>query len=283
MQEVVYSADAQLRGAAQFLSSFRSDLRVTSSVAWRLFLRNLQAGYRQSVLGYLWLLVPTIITTATWVYLNSHNVLVFNQTHLPYAVYVLSGTLLWQVFAEALQSPLQQLSAARNILTKTRIPHEALLLAGVIEVVFNFAIRLIVFTPVLFWFKSEWNPAFSLTVFLVPLGVFSLLALGLSIGLLLAPLGLLYQDIQRGLSMFVVFWFFLTPIIYPRPVNENVSLLLSLNPVTPLLSATRSWLTFGTAITGRDFYIVIVTTLMTFVVAWLISRLARPHVVARLG
>src|SRR5688572_18986408 len=110
--EVVYSADSQLRSPGRLVSDLWTDLRVSPSVAWRLFLHSLRANYRQSRLGYVWLLLPPLATTATWVYLSSIRVLDVGPTETPYTVYVLTGTILWQVFAEALQSPLQQLTAA---------------------------------------------------------------------------------------------------------------------------------------------------------------------------
>ena len=283
MEQVVYSADSQLRSLNRFALSAWSDLRLSPPVAWRLFLRNLQASYRQSWLGYFWLLLPPVATTAMWVYLQSKNILNV-RTSLPYPVFVLSGTLLWQVFADALHSPLQQLSSARNILTKSRIPHEALLLAGLIEVLFNFAVRLVVLLPVFIYFKSQWNMTLpGASLLLAPLGVVALILLGFAIGLLLTPLGLLYQDVARGLNLVVMFWFFLTPVIYPPPASGSAWSLLSLNPVAALLDATRKWLTSGPASVPRDFVFVVTLAIPTLLIAWFFQRLARPHVVARLG
>jgi hypothetical protein len=126
MEEVVYSAESQLRSPARFVADTRADLRVSPGLAWRLFLHSLRANYRRSWLGYYWLLAPPPATTATWVFLNASRVLNVGPTETPYAVYVLSGTILWQVFADAINSPLQQLSNARAILTRSHVPHEAL-------------------------------------------------------------------------------------------------------------------------------------------------------------
>ncbi|HEX8719446.1 MAG TPA: hypothetical protein VF736_02280 [Pyrinomonadaceae bacterium] len=277
-EEVVYSAESQLRSPALFVAALRSDLRVAPAVAWRLFLHNLRAGYRRSLLGYVWLLLPPLATAATWVYLNSARVLDVGPTELPYTLYVLAGTTLWQVFAEALNSPLQQLSSARNILTKSRTPHEALLLAGVIEVFFNFAVRAAVLLPVFVWL----NPAWGWPVLLAPAGVAALALLGFSLGLLLTPAGLLYRDVQRGLNLFAGFWFFLTPVVYPPPARWPASLLATLNPVAPLLVTARRWLAGAQAAPARGFAAVVALSLLCFAFGWLCYRLARPHLVARL-
>lgn len=274
MQEVVYSADPQLRSLRAFAAAVRADLRVAPPVAWQLFRRRLQAGYRQSWLGYLWLLLPPLATSAAWVYLHAARVLDVGPTDLPYPVYVLTGTLLWQVFADALNAPLQQLSAARAILTKSRIPHEAMLLAGMMEAGFNFLVRLAVLAPVLFWFGVRWSPS----LLLAPAGVAALLLLGFAIGLLLTPVGLLYGDVSRGLALAAGIWFFLTPVIYPPRASGPGAL----NPVSPLLVATRGWLTGGGAAPAPGMGPVVAASLAALAAGWGCYRLARPHLVSRL-
>ncbi|MDT5293806.1 MAG: lipopolysaccharide transport system permease protein [Acidobacteriota bacterium] len=283
MEEIIYSADSSLRSPGRFVFGVWSDLRVSPPLAWSLFRRGLQAGYRQSRLGYFWLLLPPLATAGTWAYLNAARIVDIGPTRLPYPVFVLTGTLLWQVFADALHSPLQQLSSARAILAKSRLPHEALLLAGLIEVLFNFAVRLLVLLPVLLWFKSRWDSTPTTALLLVPFGVAALLLLGFTAGLMLTPLGMLYQDVPRGLSLVAVFWFFLTPVIYPLPTAGVGALVAKLNPVAPLLDATRNWLTSGSAAAPREFVLVVALTIPALTVAWFFQRLARPHVVARLG
>ena len=278
MEEIVYSADSQLLAPRRFVQAALTDLRASPMVAWSLFRRNLQAQYRQSWLGYLWLLLPPLATTLVWVYLNTAHVLNVGKTNTPYPIYVLTGTILWQVFAEALNCPLRQLSTARDILTKTRIPHEALVLAGVYEVVFNFAVRLVIALPICFWLKSP----LSWLWLVAPLGVLALLLLGLTIGLLLTPLGLLYQDVSRSLTLVVGFWFFLTPVIYPAPTKGIAAQLVALNPVTPLLATTRDWLTLGGLNPAPGFAPVIAVSMLCLILGWGVYRLASPHLIARL-
>ncbi|HEX7956340.1 MAG TPA: hypothetical protein VF508_05315, partial [Pyrinomonadaceae bacterium] len=185
---------------------------------------------------------------------------------------------LWQVFSESLHAPLQQLSAARRILTKSRVPHEALLLAGLIEVFFNFAVRAAVLMPVFAWLNPSWGWA----VLLAPAGVAALALLGFSLGLLLAPAGLLYRDVQRGLNLVVGFWFFLTPVIYPPPARGPASLLSTLNPVAPLLLTARRWLAGTQVLPASGFVRVVALSLLCLALGWLCYRLARPHLVVRL-
>jgi lipopolysaccharide transport system permease protein len=276
--EAVYTADSQLRSPGSFVSGGASDLRVSPPVAWQLFLRRLQAEYRRSLLGYVWILLPPVAMTGAWMVLNATRVLTAGPTDIPYPLFALAGTTLWQVFVDAVHAPLHRLTAARAVLGKSRLPHEAFLLAGVLDVLFNFAVRVLVIVPVLVWYGA--GPAPSLL--LAPFGVAALLLLGFSVGLLLAPLGLLYSDVSRGITLVTGVLFFLTPVVYPVPPTGAAAWLLVANPIAPLLETARAWMTGGAALPADGFVPVVAASLGAFVLGWCCYRLARPHLVARL-
>jgi lipopolysaccharide transport system permease protein len=273
-----YTAEPQLRAPRSFAAELRRDAGVAWPVAWQLFVRRLQAGYRRNLLGYLWLVLPPLATTGVWVALNAAHVLRVGSTRVPYPLFVLAGTVLWQLFVDALNAPLAQLSASRAILTRSRIPHEAFLLAGAVEVLFNFAVRALVLLPVFVWLGGA--PAASLL--LAPLGVAALLLLGFAMGLLVTPLGLLYADVARALTLATGVLFFLTPVLYPLPRAGPAAVLRVANPVAPVLSTTREWLTGGAPAPAAGFVPVVAASVGALGVGWLCYRLARPHLTARL-
>jgi lipopolysaccharide transport system permease protein len=160
------------------------------------------------------------------------------------------------------------------VLLKSRVPHEAFLFSGALEVLFNFLVRLLVLVPLLVWYDPRWSASF----LLAPVGVVSLLLLGTALGLLLAPVGLLYPDVQRGLGVVTGLLFFLTPVLYP-PAN---GLLGSANPVTPLLVTARRWLAGGDVTAAPGFAPVLAAASLGVAVAWVGYRLARPHLIVRL-
>lgn len=278
MTEIIYSSESRLRSPRHFLLGTISDLRASREVAWHLFARNLRSQYRQSILGYIWILLPPVVTMLLWVYLNWTKALTIGHTDIPYPIYVLTGTMLWQVFVDALFCPINQLGSSRGLITKVRLPHEAILLSGMGIILFNFIVRLLVLLGALLLFHCP--PTWGLL--LAPFGVLMLILLGLTIGLLLAPLGLLFQDISMGLTMIMGFAFFITPIVYPLPTKWPASLLAILNPVTPLLETTRNWLALGALPPTTGFCVISAATFILFVMAWFVYRLATPHIISRL-
>lgn len=273
MNETVYSAAPQLRRPRRFLGDAAADLARSRSAAWALFVANLRAQHRRAWLGYLWLVIPALATAGLCALIQSRRIVAVGPTELPYPLFVLSGMVLWQAFLDGLNAPLEQLGRARQVITRSAAPHEAVLGAAALQTLLGAAIRLAVLVSAL----ALSRPPLAPTALLFPLGMLALLVLGLALGLLAAPLGLLYDDVGRALLLAASMLFFLTPVVYPLP-SEG---LFRLNPVGLLLGTSRSWLTGSGAAPG--FIAVAAASVAALALAWLFYRLARPHVIARLG
>lgn len=254
------------------------DLLASRELAWRLLVRNLSAAYRRTLLGYVWAFLPPLVTTATFVFLRSQRVLEVESGAVPYLVFVLCGSLLWQTFYDALQAPLRLANQSKVMLAKIRFPREALILAGIGETLFNFLVRLLILVPVLAFYGI--GPG--LGGLCAPLGVLSLVLLGTVIGVLLLPPGMLYEDIEKGLPLVAGLWMFLTPVVYAPPTEGPARWLMVLNPVSPLLAQTRDWLTTGGATHLAGFLAFSLLALILALVGWVLYRLALPHIIARL-
>ena len=279
LKETVYTPDSELLHFGRLLRNMGSDLLASRELAWRLLVRNISAQYRQSLLGYAWAFVPPVFTSLIWIFLQSQRVFEIGDTGMPYVVFVICGTVLWQTFVEALNSPLQMVNSSKSMLTKINFPREALILAGVGQVLFSFAIRALLLIAVMVWFRVP----VSTGILLAPLGVLALIGFGVALGLLLTPLGMLYQDVGRGLGFATQAWFFLTPVIYPVPKTSFAATLIELNPVTPLLVGTRNSLIHGQSDQVAGFLWVTSITLVMLFVAWVLYRISLPHLISRMS
>lgn len=274
----VYSSVSTLRKPGQFLRSAFSDLRRCWEPATHLFLKNMRGRHRQSFLGYAWLLLPPLASAVVWTGLNSSGIISVGETKVPYPLFVLIGTMFWSAFVEALKCPIMDLKGARDILVKVRMPHEAVILAGLGNVLFNFLIRALLVAAAFLYYGRL--PGW--TIFLTPLVLLSVVCLGLAIGLWLAPVGLLYDDVNRTLDVALGFGFLITPIVYPVPKTWPVSLVSELNPLVPLLLTGRSWLQGFDLPPAPGFFGVTLAALAALFAAWIFYRVAKPHLVSRL-
>jgi lipopolysaccharide transport system permease protein len=105
------------------------------------------------------------------------------------------------------------------------------------------------------------------------IGLVGLLVLGTAIGLVIAPLNLLYSDVPWILGTATTVWFFFSPVYFPMAATGPVGLIMRLNPVTPLLADTRSLLLTGAAVTPVHSALVFLGACLLLVVSWFYARI----------
>ena len=276
----VYTPESPLRNPAKLLREMWQDLLSARELAWRLFLRDVRAQYRQSILSYIWVFIPPLVASLPFIYLNAQGVVKIGGTPIPYAAYAIIGTTIWQVFADALNAPADGGDcSSKSMLARINMPREAILISALGQVGLGFLVRLVLLIGVFIWFGLLPPPS----AVLFPLGILSLIMLGSFVGLLVTPIGLLYTDVQRALPIVLTFLMLLTPVVYPVPQSGLAGTIAQYNPLTPLVVATRDWLTTGTTTHAIGFITVSLSALVMLFVVWIVFRVATPHLVARLG
>ncbi len=275
----VYTPEPALRAPGRLLREMLRDLRAARELGWRLCVRDVSAQFRQSLLGITWAFVPPLLTGLLFIALQSQRVLDFGPTEIPYPVFVLVGTTYWQIFVDALNAPLKSVTAAKPILVRILFPREALILSSLYLVLFNALIKGVVLVGIFLYFDLEATSG----LLLAPLVVLLLILLGLTIGLALTPVGLLYTDVASGLMVATQLWFFATPVVYPPPTAFPLSILATWNPVSPLLSGARDLTTTGSLADPTLLLAVGAATLLGFFASWVFYRLALPVITERMG
>ena len=276
---IIYTPESQLRHPVALFTRMYWDLLASRELAWRLLVRDISAQYRQSFLGMIWAFLPPIITAIGLTYANNSKVINIGETDIAYPAYVMFSIALWQTFVEALNAPFQAVTQSKSMLAKINFPREAIILAKLGQVFFNFGVKLVLIIGLFIWFQIavEW------TVILAPVALIHLIAFGTFVGLLLCPIGLLYQDIQRGITLVAGAWLFLTPVIYPPPKGGVFGAIVNFNPVTPLLVTTRELATGMEISHPVGFWIASGVTFVGLLVAWMVFRLTMPIIVERMS
>lgn len=275
----VYTPQSDLLRPRQLLRGMFRDLRNSRELAWRLAVRDLQAQYRQSYLGYFWAFITPLATTLAWIFLNASGVVKVADTSIPYPAYVFTGTMLWQVLVQALQAPMGAISSGKSMLVKLNFPREALILSALIKQLAAAGIKLAILLPaiLLLGVVPDWHLA------LFPLALLALMLTGMAVGILLVPIGMLYNDIGRIVPLAAQFAMYITPVVFAMPTQGPLVHVFRFNPATPLVLTARAWLTAQETPMLGYFLGVSGAALLLLFFGWVILRITMPAIIERMS
>lgn len=249
------------------------------ALAWRMLLRDTRAMYRQSLLGYVWLILPPVATVLVWVLLNSSSLVNIDAGEVPYPLFVITGTVLWTAFNASVMAMQEIMGSARSMLSKINFPHEALIMTAFGKALMNSVIPVLLLIPALMLYGI--NPGVGWLLF--PVGFFVILLLGCATGLVFVPIGALYGDVGRGIQLALRFGFFVTPVIYAMPDGGLTRTLLLWNPVTAPLVSSRSWLIGGEGVFAWETALVCLVSVIVLLMATIMFKVVMPHLIERLN
>jgi len=202
---------------------------------WNLANREITQRYKQSVLGYAWVILNPLFQLVVMSFVFD-LVLHVKSWGVPFIIFLSMGLLPWNLFAASLTSSTNVLVGNSNLITKIYFPREIFVFSTIIAKTVDFLFSCLVLIAFLFLFKIP----ITLTILWIPV-IFAIQAIFmLGISLLLAALNLFYRDIQYLLNLVLTLWMYMTPIMYPAEmIPSNFRFILSLNPMAVIVNAYR--------------------------------------------
>ncbi|MDI6716133.1 MAG: ABC transporter permease [Actinomycetota bacterium] len=276
---VVYEPDRAIK--IGFLAQWQEmvvELVKSRELIWRLFLRDLQAKYKQSLLGVAWAIINPLVTIGVFVYLNSAGVLRIGSTGVPYVVFAIVGLTIWNLFATGISAATNSIVGAGPLVTKINFPKVSLVFSSIGQSLVEFGIRLILTAIILFIYKVM--PAWS--VIFLPLSILPILFLTIGLGFILSLLAGVFRDVVNAISLITTFLMFLTPILYPSPKSGVAAKLLVWNPIAQLVVGPRDLVIFGKLSNPLGFLWSALFALIVFFVFWRLFYLAETKIAERI-
>lgn len=206
-----------------------------------LTLREIKARYKQSFLGFFWIVLNPLLQMLILSFVFS-LILRFEELGIPYPVFVYAGLLPWLFLTNSLTSATGVLVENKSLIKKIYFPREILILSTLLAKTFDFLLASVVFLLLMLWFKIPFT-AFML-LFLPIFLIHFFFTYGLS--LFLSAVNLFYRDIQYLFNLILTLWFYLTPVIYAVEFfPEKYRWIFKLNPMSVLINAYRQVLLGG--------------------------------------
>lgn len=208
-------------------------------------MREFQLKYRNSLLGAAWTIINPLAMIVVYTVIFAQVM----RAKLPgvdstfaYSIYLCAGVLTWGLFSEITGRTLNMFLENANLLKKLSFPRLCLPVVVVANACVNFAIVFGLFTA--FLLVSGNFPGWPFLALAPLLAVQIAFAMGL--GIALGVLNVFFRDVGQFFGIFLQFWFWLTPIVYPANIlPEPIKPFMSLNPMARLSSAYQTILVNG--------------------------------------
>ncbi len=208
--------------------------------------RDFVARYQQTILGPAWAIVQPLVMSLVFT-LVFGNFAGISTDGLPPMLFYLGGLLLWNYHAQTVQQTGSVFTANAELFGKVYFPRLVVPLSGAISNAIAVLVQSAMFG--MFWcyfkFFTAAGAHFSIGpgALLLPLLAVHVAILSLGTGLLLSSATAKYRDLQHLLPLFIQVWLYLTPVIYPLSrVPERYQWIVALNPMAPIVEATRLFL-----------------------------------------
>ena len=200
-----------------------------------LFLRELKSQHRESFLGYFWILLPTIIFVGTFALAQKANILAPTKTDAPLPIFILTGLIYWQLFADTLLGLVRGFSKAKKLMLKITFPVEAMMASSLYEGVFQFLIKCVLLIAGFLFYGI--HPGWALAY--APVAAILIFLLGVSMGFILVPLTFFIPDLEKILPTVVNVLMLATPVFYSAEQSSTTSWIAQINPIAVHIEVLR--------------------------------------------
>ena len=207
---------------ARLIASYRE-------LVFTLVTRDLKARYRNHLLGFLWSLMNPLLLTLIYTLVFS----VYLRVDLEaYSYFLLSGLLPWTWFTNSLMSGMQSILGNPNLIKSVSLPAALFPLVQVLAHCFHFLASLPILLLIGYFFGIE----FTLYWAYLPLLILLQIVFSYGLGLCVACVAVRFRDMEHIIQNLVMFFFFVTPIMYPiTQIPEKYVPLTKLNPFLHLV------------------------------------------------
>jgi lipopolysaccharide transport system permease protein len=235
--------------------------------------RELAARYKGSALGIVWAVLTPIVMIAIFTIIFAG---IFkakfgaSTSQWDYALYLFCGLLPWTAFQESLSLSTTSIVTRANLVKRVVFPLETLPVAQTLTAIVNQLFGSIALLLGIMLVRHQ------LHVSIAYLPILLMVQFIATVGgaWLLASLGVFIRDMAQGISLFLMAWMYLTPIIYPETiVPDTYRSIINLNPFTSLMRSYRNIFLEGTAPDWRGLGYFAIFAVLSFILGyWWFAR-----------
>lgn len=203
--------------------------------------REIKQRYKQSVLGYAWVLLNPLLQMVVMAFVFS-RILPVGSVESPYPIFLYIGLLPWTLLSSSLVASANALIGNAGLLTKIYLPREVFVQSVLLAKMVDFFLAASVLVVFLALYQV---PLYLSILWVVPIFILQSI-FTYALALLIASLNVFYRDVQYLLNFVVMVWMYVTPVIYPSTLFPgHLQWVFLLNPMAVFITAYRESLLAG--------------------------------------
>lgn len=205
--------------------------------------RDIKVKYKQTILGFLWAILQPLAMMTVFVLFFSKGLKVPTD-NIPAPIFYFVGLMFWNLFSSGLNSSANSMVSNAEIIKKIYFPRLIVPFSGVLVALFDFLMTLIPFIGLMIYYGVMTDFVFSFhLLWQLPLALLMTVITTIGLGCMIAAWNVKYRDFRYVVPFMIQFLLFVTPVIYPVTMFDNIPIakyILSLNPMTGVMLLARN-------------------------------------------
>ena len=224
-------------GPKRFFSTIYNDAYLIRNLANR----DIKSRYSRALIGFGWTFLEPLLLSIVYYALFT---IIAGRPEPLYALHVITGVIIWGHFGKSLQASVASLTKGKNLIKQVYFPREILAISPVFAQFWISCTSLLAVIPIMIYLDVK--PTIQL-LWMVPLGMLLSTILAIGVGMLVAPLNAISQDVQHLFRFIVRAGFFVSPVMWTYEMAAQRASghwldLIMLNPMVVPITLVRKGL-----------------------------------------
>lgn len=230
--------------------------------------RDIKARYKQSILGYAWVIMVPVIHLSVMTIVFSYFIKV-PTGGIPYPIYLFVALVPWMFFSNSITAATASLLANSQLITKIYFPREIFPLSAILAKTVDLFLSVLVLIGIMIYFKM---PVY-ISILYVPVIFLFQFLFTVGVSLIISALNVFYRDIENVLPVLLLVWMYLTPVFYPPElIPENLIKIMNINPMIGVINSYRNTILYGVAPPIPSFLYVTIISISIFLIGFIFFR-----------
>lgn len=255
---------------------FVAELLSSGPLLSQLIRQQMILRYRRTFLGYCWTLInPLMMIFIMGLVFSS----LFDEDFLKFTAFLFAGMIPWNFISGVVNQSGFAFIGNEGLIRKIYIPKIVFPLSIVIPLFVDALISFAVLISLIIILGGN----ISWVIFFVPVAFMLLFIFALGVSFIVSISAVFFRDLQYVLTIFMQGLFYLTPVLYIKDkMPSGLAVLISLNPLTPLIEIFRSPISYRLLPNYSTLFIAIIISFGTLMLGFGVFQYLEKRIVFRL-